>query len=169
LKLFFQTPKNIDLNQVSATIRKFRESKKWSRSEIARQLEISSQLYGQYEDDKRSPGGDFFIRWKQKFGQDLTEAIVSHGTHEVTETDTEMDHESRRSLEKTLENLSEDKIRSTAIIERLVTMLERQFSSGALPKTHQEDFGPEHNKVSPGFGSVVPSGKGAKEKPGSKH
>jgi transcriptional regulator with XRE-family HTH domain len=45
----------------------------------------------------------------------------------------EVDYESRRTLERTLENLSEDKIRSTAIIERLVTMLERQFSSQKIP------------------------------------
>jgi transcriptional regulator with XRE-family HTH domain len=47
----------------------------------------------------------------------------------------EVDYESRRTLERTLENLSEDKIRSTAIIERLVTMLERQFSSQKIPTT----------------------------------
>lgn len=41
-----------------------------------------------------------------------------------------IDTESRRTLERTLENLSEDKIRSTAIIERLVTMLENQFKIG---------------------------------------
>lgn len=122
----FSTFQFIDLNQVSETIKKFRLAKGWNRSEIARQLGISSQLYGQYEDDKRSPGGDFFINWKLKFGQDLTEAIVSH---ETKENDSIMDQESRRSLEKTLENLSEDKIRSTAIVERLVTMIEKQFKT----------------------------------------
>jgi hypothetical protein len=54
---------------------------------------------------------------------------------EPIETTTTMDSESRRTLERTLENLSEDKIRSTAIIERLVTMLERQFSSQKIPTT----------------------------------
>lgn len=36
--------------------------------------------------------------------------------------------QSRRSLEKTLEHLSEDKIKSTAIIERLVTLLENNLA-----------------------------------------
>jgi hypothetical protein len=81
-----------------------------------------------------------------------------------------IDDESRRTLERTLENLSEDKIRSTAIIERLVTMLEKQFSSGVLSKNHQANpVGPENNVVSPGFARVTPLGKGEKEKPKSKH
>jgi transcriptional regulator with XRE-family HTH domain len=81
----------------------------------------------------------------------------------------EIDYESRRTLERTLENLSEDKIRSTAIIERLVTMLEKQFSSGVLSKPQEESFGPENNRVSPGFAPVTPSGKGAQEKTKNKH
>jgi hypothetical protein len=51
---------------------------------------------------------------------------------------TSIDNESRRTLERTLENLSEDKIRSTAIIERLVTMLEKQFSSVATARSQEE-------------------------------
>jgi hypothetical protein len=41
---------------------------------------------------------------------------------------------SRERLERTLENMSEDKIRSTAIMERLVALLESAFNSGVPGK-----------------------------------
>lgn len=59
-------------------MREFREQKGWSKSEIARQLGISSQLYGHYEDQKRTPKGDFFLKWREVFGEDLLEKIVSN-------------------------------------------------------------------------------------------
>lgn len=68
-------------------------------------------------------------------------------------------YESRRTLERTLENLSEDKIRSTAIIERLVTMLERQFSSG---QSRQGDQSPDltgKTKETPPVRERLPLGK----------
>jgi hypothetical protein len=49
------------------------------------------------------------------------------------------DYESRKTLEMTLFNMSEDKLRSTAIIDRLVTLLERSFnyeSSEKAPAEH---------------------------------
>lgn len=75
------------MSQVSEIIKSFRESKGWNKSEIARELGISSQLYGQYEAGKK-PGADFFIAWKRTFGQDLTETIVSQETvdyHQIHE------------------------------------------------------------------------------------
>jgi hypothetical protein len=62
------------------------------------------------------------------------------------ETTQTMDSESRRTLERTLENLSEDKIRSTAIIERLVTMLEKQFSSQKIPTTGEATLETDNTK-----------------------
>lgn len=46
-----------------------------NKSEMGRRLGISSQLYGQYERGERSPGATFFVRWKEAFGEDLTEHI----------------------------------------------------------------------------------------------
>lgn len=42
-------------------------------------------------------------------------------------------YDARTSLERTLENLSEDKLKSTAIIERLVSLLEKQLGENTGP------------------------------------
>lgn len=42
-------------------------------------------------------------------------------------------YSARTSLERTLENLSEDKLKSTAIIERLVSLLEKQLGENTGP------------------------------------
>ena len=63
---------------------------------MARQLGVSSQLYGMYERGEREPGASFFVSWKRVFGEDLTgefETIVPRDTvsdrndeHEVPHT-----------------------------------------------------------------------------------
>lgn len=61
--------------------------KKWNKSQMARELDISSQLYGKYESGDRKPGADFFIKWKRVFGEDLTsvfETNVSRATFSGT-------------------------------------------------------------------------------------
>jgi transcriptional regulator with XRE-family HTH domain len=143
------------LDQVSKAIKTFRESKGWSKAELGRRLgNISGQLIGQYEreDDPKTPGGDFFINWKKAFGFDLlnTETIVSRETEETLQ-DQAAEVQSRRTLEKTLENMSadklhsteiikmlaEDKLRNTAIFEKLAALLEKQFSSSSPDPVHQ--------------------------------
>jgi hypothetical protein len=139
--------------------------KGWTRTTIERKLNYSDN----YIDQQLSKGGNKRVlhALNELNAEPLQKAIE---TAKVTEQEPSIDHESRRTLERTLENLSEDKIRSTAIIERLVTMLEKQISSGVLSKSHQEaPLGPENNVVSPGFARVTPSGRGEKEKPKSKH
>jgi transcriptional regulator with XRE-family HTH domain len=91
------------LNQLSTRLKKTRESKNLNRSQIALLLGISSQLYGQYEDGKRVPKTPFFIKWKEKFNEDLIETNVSR---ETENKHLDMDTESRHTLERTLENLS---------------------------------------------------------------
>jgi transcriptional regulator with XRE-family HTH domain len=72
---------------------------------------------------------------------------------------------SRDRLERTLENLSEDKIRSTAIIERLVALLEQQANSAQLSKNHVA--GPEGRVEGNGFADVrPPAASGSSRKPG---
>lgn len=54
---------------------------------MARQLGVSSQLYGMYERGEREPGASFFVAWRRLFGDDLTgefETIVPHETVSVT-------------------------------------------------------------------------------------
>jgi transcriptional regulator with XRE-family HTH domain len=47
-------------------------------SEIARLLGVSSQLLGQYARGRHKPKPDFYLKWKEVFGEDLlSETIVS--------------------------------------------------------------------------------------------
>lgn len=128
----FSNFKLIDLNQLSDTIKKFRESKGWSKAELGRRLGgISGQLIGQYErkDDPKTPGGEFFIEWKRAFGFDLmSETIVSHETQSSDNISEEQ--LKKQSLEKSIQNLTENELRTTAIIERLVAILEKQYGMG---------------------------------------
>lgn len=61
-----------------------RIAKGWNKSQMARTLKISSQLYGQYENGK-NPGSDFFIKWKEIFGTDLTSEIETKISREIDE------------------------------------------------------------------------------------
>lgn len=70
------------MNQLGETLKKFREEKGMNKSQMAKELGVSSQLYGQYEEKGKTPGGDFFIKWKKKFKIDL-ETLVSHETETV--------------------------------------------------------------------------------------
>lgn len=74
----------------------------------------------------------------QKFIQALqtTFAITLQNTNTPI-NEPESNYESRRSLENTLEKMAEDKLRSTAIIERLVTLLENRFSLGEPSKASE--------------------------------
>jgi uncharacterized protein YnzC (UPF0291/DUF896 family) len=135
-----------------------------SEEEICKRMNYNEGYISQVR-TRNKVSGKFIESLKREFANSLQNA---NSVREISEPS--IDHESRRTLERTLENLSEDKIRSTAIIERLVTMLEKQISSGLLSKSHQEaPPGPENNVVSPGFARVIPAGKGEKEKPKGKH
>lgn len=63
------------MNQLHEILKSKREERKWNKSQMARQLDVSSQLYGQYEKGEKKPGSDFFVTWKQVFGEDLTSRI----------------------------------------------------------------------------------------------
>lgn len=52
-------------------IQQFRRAERLSIAELARVLEISSQLLGQYEKGLRKPKLDFYKKFKDKFGVDL--------------------------------------------------------------------------------------------------
>lgn len=65
---------------ITTQIRKARESKGLTKTEMAKMLGISSQLLGQYEQGRQSPKVGFYIKWKQVFGEDLVETNVSRET-----------------------------------------------------------------------------------------
>lgn len=71
------------MNQLSEILKAKRGGQSLSKSEMARKIGISSQLYGRYEQGKQNPGASFFIAWKKVFGEDLTgqiEPLVSRET-----------------------------------------------------------------------------------------
>lgn len=119
------------MNQVSETIKAAVEYKGKNAAEVARKLGISSQLLGQYMNGRHKPKPEFYIKWKEVFKEDLMQAIETNVSHETKTEDIQPQQKdaSRERLERTLENLSEDKIRSTAIMERLVALLENAISS----------------------------------------
>ncbi|MES2620199.1 MAG: S24 family peptidase [Bacteroidota bacterium] len=66
------------MDQVSTLITRLREQKELNKSQAAERLEISSQLLGQYESGKRIPKTQFFLKWKEVFGDDLLELLEAN-------------------------------------------------------------------------------------------
>jgi transcriptional regulator with XRE-family HTH domain len=97
------------LNQLKDILLKMREDKGWNKSRMAHILGISSQLYGQYENGDKIPGGEFFIKWKQVFGRDLTETIVSHETDVSTVNEADINYENASDKEKYIKVLERDR------------------------------------------------------------
>ena len=79
------------MNQFYEILLAKRTEKGWNKSQMARALDISSQLYGQYEksldNGGKKPGADFFIKWKKVFGEDLTSIFETIFSREKSETD----------------------------------------------------------------------------------
>lgn len=67
------------MNQVANKIKEKIKDKGGNKSEIGRLLGVSSQLLGQYERGRQKPKPDFYLKWKEVYGEDLlTETIVSN-------------------------------------------------------------------------------------------
>lgn len=67
------------MNQLSTLLRSLREAKGLRKSELARILDISSQLYGQYEPDSgegKEPGFYFSMKWKEVFDENLIDKLI---------------------------------------------------------------------------------------------
>lgn len=50
---------------------------------MAREIGVSSQLYGQYESGAKVPGGDFFLLWRKRFKTDLAGEVETTVSHEI--------------------------------------------------------------------------------------
>lgn len=160
------------MNQLSDKIKKTREGRNLNRSQIATILGISSQLYGQYEDGKRMPKMPFFVKWKEKFNQDLIEANVSQETKDITHPETfagqslnnltesnKVLAEANRTLAEANKTLAEANHVISKNHDELIQLTKMIVAnSQALPKSPAVAFGPEGNVVSPGFAAVTPSG-----------
>lgn len=87
----------------------FRESKNWSKSQLAKALGVSSQLYGKYESGERTPKLQFYNDWLKAFKFDLKsynpkqkETNVSRITIFATEEEKEIDRLQSKALIKVL-------------------------------------------------------------------
>lgn len=123
------------MDQVSEIIRKYRESKGWNKSQLARQLGISSQLLGQYETGKRLPKANFILKWKEVTEQDLlkqNEANVSRETHAATNVDEPDLRIAIRELSEANNRHSVVDDRNSRIIEELIGMLKLKMPGEQL-------------------------------------
>jgi transcriptional regulator with XRE-family HTH domain len=71
------------LRQLSDILGELVPKKGKSKSDVARKLNISSQLLGQYMAGGRKPGGEFYLKWRQVFGEDLLQLIEPKVSHET--------------------------------------------------------------------------------------
>lgn len=72
------------MSQVSEIIKSKIAQRGGNKSEIARQLGVSSQLLGQYERGRHKPKPEFYIKWKEVFGEDLlSKTNVSKEANEI--------------------------------------------------------------------------------------
>jgi HTH-type transcriptional regulator, cell division transcriptional repressor len=121
--------------QIHEKIEQARVSAGLTQDEMAEKLNVKRSTYQYWE--QKTPSIDK-IKAVARALNLSDDYFFGSSDEKKNEGHEDMDSESRRTLERTLENLSEDKIRSTAIIERLVTMLERQFSSQKILTTGEE-------------------------------
>lgn len=65
--------------EIKDKILEFRQLNNWTQTEMAKKLEISSQLLGQYERGRHQPKQDFYAKWKHLFGWSLENEINVSG------------------------------------------------------------------------------------------
>lgn len=123
----------METKSIKDRVKKIMDEKGISVAVLSRATDIpSARIYKWYKDNlnPKSPDEKRLEKWLEKIEEVPHETIVQEPIEELLQ--------SRRSLEKTLENLTEDKIKSTAIIERLVTLLE--INSGVKSVTFSQDI-----------------------------
>lgn len=128
------------------TVKDLRDETGLSQQELADATGIPKDRIGKWEQGKGKPKVEdqkkldaFYSKYKkEKVPQSLNGGA---GVQMVREDMAEYNSDSRKRLEITLQNLSEDKIRSTAIIERLVALLEQQFNYGTSAKAAEVQSG----------------------------
>lgn len=68
------------MGDIGTQIKTYRESRRLTKTEMGKMLNVSSQLLGQYESGRQKPKVDFHTKWKEVFGESLIETNVSQGT-----------------------------------------------------------------------------------------
>jgi transcriptional regulator with XRE-family HTH domain len=113
-------------NQLKDRVKEAMDRGKVSMLELERQTGIpANRMYKWYQQgtNPKKDDADKLEKWLNDLEKHTNEAELQ---------EPQANYESRRSLENTLEKLAEDKLRSTAIIERLVSMLENAFGVSGL-------------------------------------
>lgn len=132
------------MRQLSDILKELIPKKGKSKSEVARLLGISSQLLGQYQRGGRKPGGDFFLKWRQVFGEDLLKLIEtgvssngSAATDPLPGTVTLQDHIALWKARH--EEAKADKDRLMGIIENNLTLLIKAVSKAEANLSQGQD------------------------------
>lgn len=147
-------------------IKQIRSIEGLTQEKLAEILGVSQSAIVKYENNKSKPGLDFIRDFKKKIGYDLTDNNITKVIMQEPQPKTEdsgQEAQSRRTLEETLKNMSqdklhsteiikmlaEDKLRNTAIFEKLAALLEKQFSSSSPDPVHQSPPVTDKTKVPP--------------------
>lgn len=109
-------------------LRLFIDNQPASKISIAKALNVTKQTLFQYF-KSRELSPETKEKFERYFGKKIFDGAPPG--QQVNTDHKKEDRESRDRLELTLLNLSEDKIRSTAIIERLVTLLEKEKAANS--------------------------------------
>lgn len=108
------------------TLRQFIDSQKKTKISIANDLKISKQTLFQYFQSQQLE-----VSTKKKFEDYFGVKIFSQLPHlqESEVQEQAMHYEHKSSLERSIENLTANELRTTAIIERLVSLLEQSYQT----------------------------------------
>ncbi|MGN6437232.1 MAG: helix-turn-helix domain-containing protein [Agriterribacter sp.] len=69
---------------ISKIIQTKRLSMGYNKTELARRLGISSQLIGHYESGRSKPKAEFYLKWKNEFGEDLLAHLGDSNVSEIS-------------------------------------------------------------------------------------
>jgi transcriptional regulator with XRE-family HTH domain len=112
-------------------IREKRKALGWSAQQLADILKVSKDNVYKWEKGHVPQNPEDYAKVETWLNGKLEN--VPKVTQQINEPAVQYESDPRRfSLERSLENLTQDKLKSTAIIERLVALLEKQFDQAGV-------------------------------------
>jgi transcriptional regulator with XRE-family HTH domain len=108
------------LDQVSTIIADQVKKKGKTKSEVADKLGISSQLLGQYTNGRQKPKPDFYIKWKNAFGEDILTLIELKGAEDKKIT---IDYE----IESMVKDLLQVKAQVKTLLNHIARLEAREY------------------------------------------
>lgn len=140
-------------------IKELRAKHNLSQQDLADKTGIPRPRIAKWEEGKGNPKTEdqqkldkLFAKLGEVPDRGTVAAIITATGHD--EQIAQEPQPAKSSLERTLENLSEDKLRSTAIIERLVSLLELQLNAPGPHNSTRSESGEDlrHKKTSTNAG-----------------